>query len=176
MKLKGSGEQGASIFFSVSFWLQVPVGNASGLLGLVFLPRLATWLGHHFFEDAPSNIRQPKVSAGMVVSQLFMVDPQEGKKGGMEVDDRNRILGRLNPMVATASVREACANRATGHPESERLMVVIASVIPLCIRGSAELTAPHDQGIFQHPATIQILKKSRDRPVDSTAVARQGIA
>jgi hypothetical protein len=58
-------------------------------------------------EDASSDIRQPEVPTSMVVSQLFVVDPQESKECGMEIDDRYRILGRLNSMLPTASVREA---------------------------------------------------------------------
>lgn len=94
----------------------------------------------------------------------------------MEVDDRNRILHRLDSMLSTGTVGKARANGSTSHPEGERFVVVVAAIVPLCIGSSSELATPDHQSVFQHPPTFEILKKSSDRPVDGKAVACKGAA
>src|ERR1019366_8862145 len=93
----------------------------------------------------------------------------------LQVMDVDAAFGYVKPIVVRTAVDIAGLDPAAAHPQREDPAVVIAPVTvgfngALAVRRAAELTAPNDQGVVQHPALFQVEDETRRRLV---GVARQ---
>src|SRR5438552_459261 len=89
------------------------------------------------------------------------------KDCGVEIVNRDRILGDLITDVIRNTVTEAFLDTRAGEPACEGMLVVVAAACAqaLCEGSASKLGAPDHQGVVQHPAGLQILEKTGDRLV-----------
>src|SRR6476469_7191064 len=92
----------------------------------------------NFLHHVPVNIGEAEIAAGILVRQLLVVETQQGEDGGVPVMDVDLVYDGLVAVVVSLSVAHAALHAATGHPEGEALVVVIAAIAGLGVRGAAE--------------------------------------
>src|SRR4029453_9634930 len=63
-----------------------------------------------------------------------------------------------------------------GHPHRIAGGVVVAAVLVLGVRRTAELATPNDQRVLQHAAELEVVEQGGDRLVDGGTVAGEGVA
>src|SRR3954454_6411820 len=85
--------------------------------------------------------------------------------------DADLVLDGLEAELVGGAVDVAALDAAAGHPDGETVVVVVAAVHLAHVRagggeldggGAAELAAPDDQGVLEHPALLQILEERAD--------------
>ena len=98
--------------------------------------------------------------------------PKRCEDRGVQVVDVDDVLhGGVAEFVGGA-VGDAALDAAAGHPDREALDVVVAAVA-LGHRGAAELAAPDDEGVVEHPALLQVLDQRRGALVDLARRSRR---
>ena len=78
----------------------------------------------------------------------------------------------LEAEVVGGAVDRAALDAAAGQPDGEAVVVVVAAELRLAVaveldgRRPAELAAPDDQRVVEHPALLEVGQQGGDRPVD----------
>ena len=88
-----------------------------------------------------------------------MFDAELMKHGGMQVMDRADFIRRGVAEFVGRSVGQATLHAGTGEPHGHGLVVVVAPdgpFVALFHRRAAELAAPHDESVFEHPALLEV--------------------
>ena len=83
--------------------------------------------------------------------------------GGMQVMHVDSVFNGVVAVVVRVAVGHARLYSPAGQPCSKALGIVIPTVGSLGDRRSTELTAPHDECVFQHAACFQVSQQGRDR-------------
>ena len=68
----------------------------------------------------------------------------------------DRFLDGLEPELIRCAIGHAPFDAASGHPDGEPVMVMIAPVVSLGGRRSAKLAAPQNQGIFEQASLLEV--------------------
>src|SRR5690606_18719045 len=84
--------------------------------------------------------------------------------------------------IIAGAMADSAAHAATGQPDRERILVVIASgqprvvgVASLAQRRAAELRTPDDQSLVEQSAPSQVFNQGGDRLVDVLALIGQSL-
>ena len=110
------------------------------------------------------------VAAAVVVGKALMVESEAVKEGGVEVVDVDGVFDRLGTMVVGASMRIPSADAASGHPDSESLMVVVTTVVLAAVGGAAELASPEHEGVVEEAAGGEVLEQRGGGAVKGSGV------
>ena len=94
----------------------------------------------------------------------------------MEVVDRKRVLDDVVAELVGLAVDLAALGAAAGHPHREAARVVVAAVVllgesALAVDRAAELAAPDDERVVEHPALLEVLDEGVAGLVDVLALA-----
>src|SRR5436190_4981973 len=109
-------------------------------------------------QDIPRNIGQPEIAARMAISELFVVEAEQVQHGRMQVMNTRAIFRGAKTKFIRRAVNRAAAHTAPGQPDTEPVMVMVATQFGLAAvaqfhrRSPAKLSAPQDQSIFEEPA------------------------
>src|SRR5688572_1428762 len=88
---------------------------------------------------------------------------------GVPVTDVHGVLDRLVADLVGRSVVDPAPHPASGHPEGESLVVVVASVQTRGVGGAAEFATPDHEGLMEQSTTLQIGEQAADGPIDEAA-------
>src|SRR5439155_14390102 len=96
----------------------------------------------------------------------------------LEVVDARLPLGDEVAELVGCAEGDAGLDAAARQPDGEAVRVMVAAeelraAARLVHRGAAELAAPDDQSVLEHPARLQVAEQRGDRPVDLLALLRQ---
>ena len=120
------------------------------------------------------HVSQSKVSAGIAVGERFMIESEEMEHGGMEIVNMNPLLNGRKAKLVSRSVNETRANPSARQPHGESVRIMVSSIDHAAIGpvigqfngwGPTKLAAPNHQGVFEHPALLQIFEERRDGPI-----------
>ena len=84
---------------------------------------------------------------------------------GVDVGDVMPVLDGVEADLVGGAVDDAPLDAAAGQPGAEALRVVVAAV-GLGARRPAELGAPDDDRLVEHPAPLEVPQQAGDRQVD----------
>jgi len=94
-----------------------------------------------------------------------VIQAKQVQDRGVPVVDVALVLDGFVAVLVGGSVAEAAFDSAARHPGGVALVVVVSAVAALGCGGSAELSAPDDEGVFQHVSLLEIFEESGDRKV-----------
>jgi hypothetical protein len=109
-------------------------------------------LTHH----ATSNIGQAKWSPMMRIRQPLMVDPKQMQHRRMQVMDMNSILNSVIPKVICHSMSDPPLYATTSHPHRKPMVIMLATIPILRMRGPTKLSSPNHQRIVKQPSLLQV--------------------
>lgn len=92
----------------------------------------------------------------------------------MPVVDMHLVFYGFVSKLVSFAVVHAPLNASARHPHAEALVVVIPSVVALSVRGASKLSAPDDQGVFEHISLFEVLEKSGDGLIRCSAITLKG--
>src|SRR2546423_1411688 len=102
-----------------------------------------------------------------------MIEAELVQDRGVKVRHHDTIFDGVITQLIRRPVRLPALDAAACQPETEALLVMIASLAALADRSPAELAAPDDQHTLQQSTTLQVLEQRCDRLVGlRTAVLR----
>src|SRR5437660_8500381 len=107
-------------------------------------------------DDFAVDVGEAEIAAGVAVGELFVVDAQDVKQGGVKVVDGDAILDRLEAKLVGCAVADAAFEAAAGHEHGEAVRVVVAAVAGFGDGSAAEFTAPDDGGLIEQAAAFEI--------------------
>ena len=90
------------------------------------------------------EIGQGFFTAVVLIGEFAVVDPELLQDGGMQVWNTHPVFHRAIPEVVGCPVNVPGFKAAAGHPQAERVPVMIASPCRSARRQPAELAGPHD--------------------------------
>ena len=99
-----------------------------------------------------------------------MVDAELAQQGRLQVVHTHRILGDAVAKVVRFAVYKAPFEAAARNPKAEAGTQVVSAMpiglgnVALAERRAAELAAPDDQRVVEHPALLQVLDQRGGRP------------
>ena len=108
------------------------------------------------------NVREPEVAAGVVVSELFVVDAELVKNCGVQIVEVNLLLDGVVAELVGLTVTQTTTKPATSYPYRVSKRVVIPTVTPLRVWSSSELASPKNDRLVQKTARLQILQQRRN--------------
>lgn len=80
----------------------------------------------------------------------------------MQVVHVDLVIHGLEPELIRAAVGKSSFHAASSQPHGETFGIVIPTIGSLGVGRAAKLSAPPDQRIFQHPASLEIGEKPTD--------------
>src|SRR5437016_2881989 len=83
-------------------------------------------LRQNLSHDSPVNIGQPKIPAGVPVSELFVVKAEQMQKRRVQIVNVNFVFDRLESEFIGGAVNRAAFDAAAGQPYTEAVRIVIA--------------------------------------------------
>ena len=126
-------------------------------------------------HDVAVNVRQAELAPLMAIGQSFVIDAKEVEAGGVEVVDVDFVFDNTETKLISGAMGRSSFDAATGHPNAEALLMVIAAwggfrscagVVLLNHGRAAKFASPYHQGIVQHASLLQILDQARTSLVD----------
>jgi len=116
----------------------------------------------------PMDIRESEVTAGIPVSQLLVVDPQQVQDRGMQVVHVDLVFHRLGTKLIGRSIAKPGLDPTACQPGGKATRVVVPpGTIVLGIGCTAKLRSPPDNRVLQQPSLVQVLKQAGNRLVHS---------
>ena len=95
-------------------------------------------------DDSAFHISKTEVSTGVAVGELFVVEAEGVKDGGVEITHVDAVLNGYAANFVSGAVAYAGLDAASGKENGETSGVVIAAVLALGERGASEFAAPPD--------------------------------
>ena len=135
---------------------------------------LTVCLGNNALLDPAGDIGEAEVAAGVVVGELFVIEPEEVQEGGVEIVHVDAVGdGSVADFIGCA-VGVAGLGATAGKPGGEAARVVIAAILALRKGSASELSAPPDESVFEEAALFEILKEGGDGFVGGAGVGHVG--
>lgn len=113
--------------------------------------------------DRAMDIGEAEVASGIAVGELLVIESHEVQDGRVKVVDVHAFVDGGEAEVVAGAVHATAFHAASGEPDGEAVIVVVASLGTFGGRGSAELAAPKDEGVIEEPAFLEIAKEHGDR-------------
>jgi hypothetical protein len=92
------------------------------------------------FLDPGQSLIKPK----RTVSQFFVIQTEEVKKGGVEIVDVNRAVGNPVTQIISTAMNVTGFDSTTCHPNRESFFVMV-STASLSHRSATEFSAPDNE-------------------------------
>ena len=124
--------------------------------------RGAGYSSQEVFDDVAVDVGEAEVAAGVVIGEVFVVEAEEVKDGGLEVVDVDLFVSNMEAEVIGGTVG-AGFGAAASHEGGEGLRVVVASGLAakggvgFDHGGASKFAAPDDEGFIEQAMTFQIL-------------------
>jgi hypothetical protein len=96
------------------------------------------------------------------ISQLFVIDSEEVKKGCLKIVDVNRVVGDVEPNVVRFSIGYPGLHTTTSHPNCKGIGVMISAPSSTIIQtslkkgGAAKFASPNYESFVKKPTLLQI--------------------
>ncbi len=124
------------------------------------------------------NAGESLVEALIAERQLFMVDAEQMKQGGMQIADMDRILCHMVSEFVRCAVLEPGFGTAAGHPDREGVFVVVAAAgfgrfVALEHGGPSEFAGANHEGLGKQTARFQVAEQRSEGLVDRFAQPAQ---
>jgi hypothetical protein len=121
-------------------------------------------------DDIPEHVGKPEVPALKAVRQFRMVEAHQVQDGGLQVVHVHRVFGDVVAEFVGGSERKAALDASAGHPDRERVRVVVTpeelGVVAGLVHGrAAKLAAPDDERIVEEAPLFEVLDERRGGPV-----------
>jgi hypothetical protein len=106
------------------------------------------------------------VTALKSVSQLFVIDSEEVKKGCLKIVDVNRVVGDVEPNIVRLSIGYPGLHTTTSHPNCKGVGVMISAPSSTIIQTSlkkgcaAKFASPNYESFVEKPSLFQILDET----------------
>ena len=119
---------------------------------LLGLDRCKKNLGQQVFDDMAVHIREPEVTALILVGETFVVYAEQVHHGGVEVMDMHAICLDVVAVVVRNSVRVSRVHPSPGHPNRKAARMVVTAEIrfghlALAVIGPTEFASPNDERV-----------------------------
>ena len=112
------------------------------------------------------NVGQSHVAAAEAEGGLGVFDAQQVQHGCMEVVYLGAFVHGLVAPLVSRSVNGARLHSATGQPNREPVLIVIATILPLGEWCAAKFAGPDDQCFIEQAALSKVLEQRSDRLVN----------
>src|SRR5262249_21145458 len=76
-------------------------------------------------DHAPRDIGQAEIATVVAVRQLLMIQADQMQDGRVQVVDADAVLDGLEADLVSRAVMDAALHSAAGHPDGERMRVVV---------------------------------------------------
>ena len=111
------------------------------------------------------DVGEAVVAALEFEGELFVVDAEEMKKGGVEVVDADGVFGNVVGVVIGFADGLTGFDAAAGEPHGEAAGVVVATEafwgeVALAVNGAAKFAAPDDEGVIEEAALFEVFDES----------------
>ena len=118
------------------------------------------------------HVGQPALDAVVVIHQPRVLDSEQVQDRGVEVVDRDRVLGDLVADFIRCAVRDPAFQARTGHPggEGERVMVATTRADAFGERSASELARPEHERVVQEAAAFQVGEEAGTRTIEQYGV------
>ena len=127
--------------------------------------------GDDVVDDVAVDVGGAEVAAGVAEGEFFVIEAEEVEDGGVEVVDVDGVLHGGEAEVIGGTVDVAAFDTATGHPDGEAVVVVVAAFHDAFVGaglgefddgGAAEFAAPEDEGFIEQAALFEIGEEGAD--------------
>ena len=114
-----------------------------------------------FFHSCQAEVESLKAEG-----KTGVINSHEFKNGGLKIMNVNGVLDHVKTQLIGLAQSYAWFRSSARHPHGEGLGVMISPIATsqrcagLDHRGSSKFTAPNDQGVLQHPKSLEILHES----------------
>src|SRR5437660_1705032 len=105
-------------------------------------------LSNDLLSNNTGDIGEPEITSCVIVSKLFMFEPEQIEDGGVQIVKVHAIFHCIISEVIGAAVAEARLDAATGHPHGVAVGIVIASIATFDDGSAAEFAAPDDECVL----------------------------
>lgn len=128
-------------------------------------------LGEQAFNEVAVDIGKSIIAALEAVGESSVFEPEAMEESGLEVVDVDWVIDDVESEIIGRAEDRAAADAPAGHPDRERFSVVVSTVVfigstALCVRGSAKLTAEHDQCVLEQAALFEVGDEPRGGAID----------
>lgn len=121
--------------------------------------------GEDRFDDLAVDVGESVAAALELVGERFVVQPEKVENCRLQVVDVNAVTCHVVSKFIRFAVNHSAADTTAGHPDGKTAGMMIpteaGAEFALAIVGPAELTAPHDESVFEHAALFEIQDKAR---------------
>ena len=131
-------------------------------------------------DDFPNHIsrdiREAKISAGMTISEFFVIESEQMQHRRVQIVNARAIFHSFEAEFVCCAIDRAAPHPSTSEPNAEAVMIMVATqfgfsaVTQLNRRSSPEFTTPKNERILKHPTFFEIGHKSCDGPIDIRGV------
>ena len=97
----------------------------------------------------------------MRVYEALVIEPQCGQDGRMKIGNADPVGDSLITEFIGRAMNVAAFDSATRQKKSERVAIVVASIVVLGDRQPAKLTGPHYESLVQQASRFEILHERR---------------
>ena len=95
--------------------------------------------------------------------QLMWIEPEKLHHRGMNVGDVMRMLDGVEAEFVGAAVDGATFRAATGHPNTEAIRMMVATVAALRAGSAAKLSGEDDERVIKHTTLLKVFEKASNR-------------
>ena len=126
--------------------------------------RGAGYSSQEVFDDVAVDVGEAEVAAGVVIGEVFVVEAEEVKDGGLEVVDVDLFVSNMEAEVIGGTVG-AGFGAAASHEGGEGLRVVVASGLAakggvgFDHGGASKFAAPDDEGFIEQAVAFEVLNE-----------------
>lgn len=118
--------------------------------------------GEQGADDGAVHVGESEVTSLEPEREAFVVESEEVEERGLEIVNVDRVADDIHAEVIGFAEGESGAGAAAGHPDGERVGVMIASParaiveVALDERGPAEFAPPDDEGVLEESPAFEI--------------------
>lgn len=106
------------------------------------------WLSNQLVDNVSVDGGEAEIEAFVAVGELFVVDAEEVKNGGVKVVDVERVGSGGESEIICLPVVGTGVDAAPCHPECPTFGMMISARAALRHRGATKLATPDNQCIF----------------------------
>ena len=112
------------------------------------------------FHNFSVIVREPEIASVVTICQLFVIEAQQVQDRRVQVVNVHFVFAGAGPQFVRCAVNHATFYAATGQPDAESAVVVIAAGIVIAIAitrdGAPKLAAPDHQRAVEQPGLFEV--------------------
>ena len=127
-------------------------------------------------DDFAVDVGEAAVEAIVAEGEVFVIDSQKVKEGGVEVVDAGRVFCGCESKGIGGSIGCATSDSTTGHPIGEACLIVITAgaedaFVDFGERCSPELSAENEQGVIEKTSLTEVEEETGEGLIYSNGFA-----